>query len=79
MKKPTCFQPSFYAHILNGILLFVVIFIIIFNSSILRRLDFYRVLILLLLITVAIGIHGISHMGLEIFYGYHYPFFKPNK
>jgi len=79
MKPHCCFQPSFYAHILNGILLFVVIFMIIFNSPILRRLDMYRLLILLLFITVAIGIHGLSHMGLEIFYGYHYPFFEPNK
>lgn len=79
MKPHCCFQPSFYAHILNGTLVFVIILMMIYNMSLLRRLDIYRVLILLLLTTVAIGIHGLSHMGLEIFYGYHYPFFKPNK
>ena len=79
MKPQCCFQPSFYAHILNGTLVFVIILMMIYNMSVLRRLDIYRVLILLLLTTVAIGIHGLSHMGLEIFYGYHYPFFKPNK
>lgn len=79
MKRPGCFQPSFYAHILNGILIFVVILMILFNISIIQRLDIYKLLILLLLTTVAIGLHGLSHMGLEIFYGYRLPFFKPNK
>ena len=79
MKKPRCFQPSFYAHILNGILVFVIILMMIYNISVLRKLDIYRLLVLILLTTLAIGIHGLSHMGLEIFYGYHYPFFEPNK
>jgi hypothetical protein len=63
---------SFYAHGLNGILLFVALIIIVSNYSRLSRLDTYpgRTAILLLFLSIAIGIHGISHLGLEYVYGY---------
>jgi len=64
--------PSFYAHGLNGILLFVALIIIVSNYSRLARLDSYpgRTAILILLLSIAIGIHGISHLGLEYVYGF---------
>ncbi len=58
--------PSVYAHILNGLLLFAgVVYLFISRSR-----DSYQILVLILLFSMAVGIHGISHMGLEYLYGY---------
>jgi hypothetical protein len=58
--------PSVYAHILNGLLLFAgVVYLFISRSR-----DSYQILVLILLFSMAVGIHGISHMGLEYVYGY---------
>jgi hypothetical protein len=58
--------PSVYAHILNGLLLFAgVVYLFISRSR-----NSYQILVLILLFSMAVGIHGISHMGLEYLYGY---------
>jgi hypothetical protein len=58
--------PSVYAHILNGLLLFAgVVYLFVSRSR-----DSYQILVLILLFSMAVGIHGISHMGLEYVYGY---------
>lgn len=64
--------PSFYAHSINGILLFIALIIMITNYSKLVRLEAYpgRTAYLLLLLSIAVGIHGISHLGLESVYGF---------
>jgi hypothetical protein len=64
--------PSFYAHGLNGILLFVALIIIVSNYSKFIRLEAYpeRTVYLILLLSIAVGIHGISHLGLESVYGF---------
>ena len=35
-----------------------------------RKLDPYRTLVLTLLFSIAIGLHGVSHLGLEKQYSY---------
>jgi hypothetical protein len=60
-------QPSILAHMLNGILLFASIFLIVFYAP---KLDTFRTIILLILLSIAAGIHGLSHLGLERVYGY---------
>jgi len=60
-------QPSILAHMLNGILLFSSIFLIVFYAP---KLDTFRTIILLILLSIAAGIHGLSHLGLERAYGY---------
>lgn len=64
--------PSFYAHGLNGILLFVALIIVILNYSRLKKYESYpgNTLYLILLLSIAVGIHGISHLGLEYVYGF---------
>lgn len=64
--------PSFYAHTINGILLFIALIIIITNYSKLIRLEAYpgRTAYLILMLSIAVGIHGISHLGLERVYGF---------
>lgn len=64
--------PSFYAHALNGILLFIALIIMVLNYSRLTRLEAYpgRTAYLILLLSIAVGVHGISHLGLEYVYGF---------
>ena len=63
-------NPSFYAHILNGLLLFVVFILLYKNYSKIIRLEPYKLISLTLFSSIAIGIHGLSHLGLEKGYGY---------
>lgn len=61
--------PSLYAHALNGLfLLFAFILLLQYRSR--KNGDYYKMLIIYLLFSIAIGIHGLSHFGLEIVYGY---------
>ena len=64
------FIPSFYAHIINGLLLFVALILLYNNYSKIRNLDPYSLIILTLLFSISIGIHGLSHLGLENVYNY---------
>lgn len=66
------FPPSVYAHILNGVLLFIALIIIFTNYSKLLKYEgnSCKLVYLILLLSIAVGIHGISHLGLESIYGY---------
>lgn len=64
------YYPSIWAHVLNGILLFISIVIAVMYFSKLTKLEPYKKIGLFLLFSIAIGIHGLSHLGLEIIYGY---------
>jgi hypothetical protein len=62
--------PSIYAHVLNGILLFSSVILVIMHFSKISSASSYQVIVLLLLFSIASGIHGLSHLGLENIYGY---------
>jgi hypothetical protein len=66
----TFFIPSIYAHIFNGILLLVAVVLLYKNYSKLTRLEPYKIVILALGFSIAIGVNGISHLGLEQNYNY---------
>jgi len=62
--------PSMYAHIINGVALFAgIIYLALYFPKVISR-DPYQILVLILLFSIAIGIHGISHMGMETVYNY---------
>jgi hypothetical protein len=61
---------SFYAHLINGILILCSIVILYNNYSKILRLDPYKLLILILLFSLVISMHGLSHLGLERVYGF---------
>jgi hypothetical protein len=63
-------NPSFYAHITNGIFLLISLILLYFNFSKIIKLDSYKLITLTLLFSGVIGIHGLSHLGLEFIYGY---------
>ena len=64
------FYPSVLAHMMNGFLLLVAFVTIFLYFSKLRVLDAYHIVVLVLLSSVAVGVHGISHLGLEREYEY---------
>ena len=64
--------PSFYAHIVNALLLFLAFMLLYKNYSKIIHLDPYKQIILTLFFALNVGVHGLSHLGLERNYGYPY-------
>jgi hypothetical protein len=62
--------PSFYTHVANGILVFAAIIYLYCNYNTIKSVDYYKKLVLILLFSVALGIHGLSHLGLEYVYNF---------
>lgn len=62
--------PSFYLHQLNALFIFIALFLLFINYSVIKKSNPYQLVVLSLLISLALGIHGISHLGAEYVYGY---------
>ncbi len=60
--------PSIYAHMLNAILLFISAILIYTNYSTISRIAATEKVKLVLLLSLAIGLHGLSHLGMEYVY-----------
>jgi hypothetical protein len=63
-------KPSFYAHIMNSLLLLFSFIFIYRNYSKIRNVEPYKLITIILLLSLAVGIHGLSHLGLETSYDY---------
>ena len=63
-------NPSLYAHFLHSILLVIAILLVLLNFSKIIHLEPFKLIVLLLFFSLVIGIHGISHLGLETVYNY---------
>ena len=61
--------PSIMAHALNGLLMLAAVIVAYINISVLRRLEPFKIVMILLVFSIAIGIHGLAHLGLESVYG----------
>ncbi len=64
------FRPSFYAHALNGFLLLVAIIVFFMNYNKILRLEPHKLIQVILMFSLVIGVHSISHLGLEAVYNY---------
>jgi hypothetical protein len=62
--------PSLYSHILNGILLLFAFIILYKNYSKIRNVEPYKLIILILFFSLGVGIHGLSHLGMEPKYNF---------
>ena len=71
------YPPSILAHMLNAFFLLVSLFFVMIYFSKLQGLDAYRILVLILLFSLVVGVHGISHLGLEREYGFFAPTRNP--
>ena len=62
--------PSLNSLFVTGILILSIFIIFISNYKQFMRLDYYRKITILSLITIAFGIHGLVHLGVEQNYGF---------
>lgn len=62
--------PSFYAHLINGIVLLLGFVVLYKHYSKITNIRPYDLFILILIISISIGVHGLLHLGLEKAYGY---------
>jgi len=62
--------PSFNSLFVTGFILLFILFILITNFQKIKRLDIYHKLIILSLISIAVGTHGLIHLGIESVYGF---------
>lgn len=62
--------PSFYSHQINAFFILVSFLLLFTNYSKIKKIEPYHQVILSLLFSLAIGIHGLSHLGAEYIYGY---------
>ncbi len=62
--------PSIIGHVINGILILILLIIIILNYTKIIKFDLYQIIIILSLFTLIIGIHSLSHLGLEVVYNF---------
>lgn len=62
--------PSVMAHTMNGGLLLIALALVVLNHRTLRNLPPAQLVMLVLVLSIAVGVHGLSHIGLESAYGY---------
>ena len=62
--------PSFFSLVFTGTLVLFIFVLFLTNFKSIMSLNYYQKLTLLSLITIAIGIHGIIHLGVEHIYGF---------
>lgn len=62
--------PSLNSLFFTGIILLIIFIIFVRNYSQFTKLNYYQQIALLSLITLAIGIHGLIHLGIEAVYGF---------
>ena len=60
---------SLIAHIFSGLFMFISVIFILMNYSKLRS-TVYVFAVLLILLAITMSLHGLSHLGLELVYGY---------
>jgi hypothetical protein len=64
-------RPSFLSHIANGLLLLVAFIILcIKHQQIQNETSITNIVGILLLLSIAVGVHGIMHHYEEIYYGF---------
>ena len=59
--------PSFYAHVLNAMLALAAVMLLVKHYRTLRP---YEIIVIVLLFSIVVGVHGLSHLGLETAYGF---------
>lgn len=62
--------PSLNSLFFTGLIILSIVFIFVTNFKLFMRLDFYRKISILSLICIAIGAHGLIHLGVESVYGF---------
>jgi hypothetical protein len=59
------FIPSIIAHVFSGLTILVVFVLILTNLKSVLKYKLFDKIVILLLFSITIGIHSLSHLGLE--------------
>jgi len=70
MLSDTLVAPSLNSLFFTGILLLLIFIIVITNFNQLMKYRLYEKITILSLLVIAIGIHGLIHLGVEQQYGF---------
>lgn len=62
--------PSLNSLFVTGLLLLFILLIVLTNLKKIINLDYYRQLSLLSLFVIAVGVHGLIHLGVETNYNF---------
>jgi hypothetical protein len=62
--------PSFTALFFTGLIMFLIVILLIKHYDSIMRLNYYQKITLLTCLTIAIGSHGLMHLGLEKQYNF---------
>lgn len=62
--------PSYFAQVANGLLILVFLYVLISNYRVFLKTNYITQLLIIGVLAIAIGIHGILHVGLEQLYQY---------
>jgi len=57
-------EPAFYAHVIHSILMLIAIVFALLNIPALQQLTVYKKLKVILLFSILMGLHGLSHASL---------------
>jgi len=64
------FAPSYFAQIANGMLILIFLYILLTNVRAFIQTNYVTKLSIVSALAIAIGVHGLLHLGLEHVYGY---------
>ena len=62
--------PSLNALFFTGLILLFIIILLVKNYSAIMRLNYYKQIMLLSSLTIAVGSHGLMHLGVEKQYNF---------
>jgi len=62
--------PSVNTLFVTGLLLLFILILFIKNYTKITYLNFYQKIILLSILTIAVGVHGLIHLGVEVEYNF---------
>ena len=63
-------SPSLNALFFTGLILLFIIILLVKNYSAIMRLNYYKQIMLLSSLTIAVGSHGLMHLGVEKQYNF---------
>ena len=56
-------SPSVIAHFINGLFLIIAFILLMVNFAEIKKIASYKLVIIALFFSIAIGVHGLSHLG----------------
>ena len=63
-------KPSFYALAITGMISLILVLLVVNNFKLIKNLPIDKLILVISLVGMVIGIHGLLHLGMEAVYNY---------